>query len=115
DMDLGLRNKVAVITGGSVGIGLAAARAFAREGAGVVIAARGGARAEAEAKAITAEFGTPAWTVAADVATAEGCQAVLDAVAAGPGGADLFFSNAGTGSNETVAEASDAKWQYYWD
>jgi NAD(P)-dependent dehydrogenase (short-subunit alcohol dehydrogenase family) len=31
------------------------------------------------------------------------------------GGADIFVSNAGTGSNETVAEAPDAKWQAYWD
>jgi NAD(P)-dependent dehydrogenase (short-subunit alcohol dehydrogenase family) len=114
-MDLDLGGKVAVITGGSVGIGLGAARAFAREGADVVIAARDGARAAAAAKAIAADFGTRAWPVAADVATAAGRQAVLDAVAAGPGGADVFLSNAGTGSNDPVAEATDAKWQYYWD
>ena len=39
-MDLGLKDKVAVITGGSVGIGLAVAKGFAAEGAHVVIAAR---------------------------------------------------------------------------
>ena len=31
------------------------------------------------------------------------------------GGADIFVSNAGTGSNETVAEAPDEKWQAFWD
>ena len=44
-MDLGLKDKVAVITGGSVGIGLAVAQGLAAEGAHVVIAARDGDRA----------------------------------------------------------------------
>jgi len=48
------------------------------------------------------------------VASAEGCNAVI-AAAAEMGGADILINNAGTGSNETIAEADDAKWQYYWD
>ena len=56
-MDLGLKNKVAVITGGSVGIGLGVARSFAREGAHVLIAARNGERAEEAAQGIAQEFG----------------------------------------------------------
>jgi len=31
------------------------------------------------------------------------------------GGADILINNAGTGSNETVMDADDAKWQYYWE
>ena len=50
-MDLGLRGKVAVITGGSVGIGLAVAEGLAAEGAHVVLAARDAARVEREAAA----------------------------------------------------------------
>lgn len=113
-MDLGLRGKLAVITGGSVGIGLAVARGFAAEGANVLLAARGAERAEAEAARIASEFGVMAKGVAVDVATAAGCEAVT-AAAAGMGGAHILINNAGTGSNETVAEAADDKWQYYWD
>jgi NAD(P)-dependent dehydrogenase (short-subunit alcohol dehydrogenase family) len=113
-MDLGLGGKLAVITGGSVGIGLGVARAFAREGAQVLIAARDAGRAAEAAAGIAAEFGTPARAHACDVATAEGC-ASLVAAAAGAGGADILVNNAGTGSNETIIEAPDAKWQAYWD
>lgn len=113
-MDLGLTGKVAVVTGGSKGIGLGVARAFAREGANVVVTARTADAIAAAADAIAGDFGVTARAVASDVATAEGCRAVIDA-AAELGGADIFVSNAGTGSNETVADAPDGKWQDYWD
>ena len=113
-MDLGLKSKLAVITGGSVGIGLAVAEGFAAEGANVLLTARGRARVEAEAARIAKQFGVRALGVAADVATAAGCEAVI-AAAQAMGGADILINNAGTGSNETIAEADDAKWQYYWD
>ena len=113
-MDLGLAGKLAVVTGGSKGIGLGIARAFAREGADVLVTARNAEAIAAVASALGTEFGVRAQAVASDVATADGCQAVIDA-ARDMGGADIFVSNAGTGSNETVAEAPDEKWQYYWD
>jgi NAD(P)-dependent dehydrogenase (short-subunit alcohol dehydrogenase family) len=113
-MDLGLKDKVAVITGGSVGIGLGVARAFAREGAHVVIAARDGARVTQAADAIAGEFGVIASGHACDVATAEGCASLVDAVNR-TGGCDILVNNAGTGSNETILEAPDEKWQVYWD
>ena len=113
-MDLELKDKVAVVTGASKGIGLGVARAFAREGAHVVMTARTKRAIEEAAQDIGAEHGVTARAVASDVATAEGCQAVIDA-AAELGGADAFVSNAGTGSNETVAEAPDEKWQAFWD
>jgi NAD(P)-dependent dehydrogenase (short-subunit alcohol dehydrogenase family) len=114
-MDLGLNGKIAVITGGSVGIGLAAARTLAREGAHVVIAARGGERAQDEAQAIAREFGVEALGVACDVATAQGCADLSQAVLQRFGAADILINNAGTGSNETIMEAGDDKWQYYYD
>ena len=113
-MDLGLEGKLAVVTGGSKGIGLGIARAFAREGADVVITARTREAIEDAAAQISDEFGRKAIAVASDVSTAEGCQAIIEAAAAA-GGADIFVSNAGTGSNETVAEAPDEKWQGFWD
>ena len=113
-MDLGLKNKLAVITGGSIGIGLAVAEGLAAEGCDVLLTARGRERVEAEAARVGAKFGVRAQGVAADVATAAGCDAVI-AAAAALGGADILINNAGTGSNETIAEATDEKWQYYWD
>ncbi len=113
-MDLGLKGKVAVITGGSVGIGLAVAEGLAAEGAHIVITARGKDRVEAEAKNIAGKFGVKASGVASDVATAAGCDAVI-AAAQAMGGADILINNAGTGSNEKIADATDEKWQYYWD
>lgn len=113
-MDLGLKGKLAVITGGSVGIGLAVAEGLAAEGCDVIITARGSERVEAEAARIANRFGVRARGVASDVATAPGCDAII-AAAQEMSGADILINNAGTGSNETIAEASDEKWQYYWD
>lgn len=113
-MDVELAGKVAVVTGASKGIGLGIARAFAREGADVLLTARTADAVRSAAEEIAHDFGVRAVPVASDVSTSEGCQAVIDA-AAGMGGADIFVSNAGTGSNETVADAPDEKWQQYWD
>lgn len=114
-MDLGLEGKVAVITGGSVGIGLAVAQALAEEGAHVVLIARDEARVKEKAREIAALHGVQALGIAADVAEAAGAEKVLDGVVQAFGGADILINNAGTGSNETIADASDEKWQYYWE
>jgi NAD(P)-dependent dehydrogenase (short-subunit alcohol dehydrogenase family) len=113
-MDLGLAGKLAVVTGGSNGIGLAIAEGLAAEGADVMLVARGRARVEAEAARIAERRGVGGYAVAADVSTAAGCDSIV-AAAASVGGADILVNNAGTGSNETIGEASDDKWQYYWD
>src|SRR5579862_3766594 len=113
-MDLGLKNKVAVITGGSLGIGLAIAEGLAAEGVHLVLAARNGERLTQESSRISQSFGVRVLPVPCDVATAEGTNALLAAVAEF-GGADILINNAGTGSNETVMEAADEKWQHYWD
>ncbi len=114
-MDLELQGKQAVITGGSVGIGLATAEALAAEGVDVALVARNGERAAARAAAIAARFGVKAIGIAADVSKADDCARALAEVEAAFGGADILINNAGTGSNETVMNAPDEKWQYYWD
>jgi len=114
-MDLGLRDKVAVITGGTVGIGLAIAEGLAAEGVNLVLVGRDGTRADDAAAATADKFGIIATAIAADVATADGCEAVIAGTKKAFGGADILINNAGTGSNETILEADDAKWQYYWN
>ena len=114
-MDLELKDKVAVVTGGSVGIGLAIAEGLAAEGVHLLLAARQAERVQAEAARLAARFGVRALGVAADVATAAGCAAVVQAAEEEFGGADLLVNNAGAGSNETILEAPDEKWQFYWE
>jgi NAD(P)-dependent dehydrogenase (short-subunit alcohol dehydrogenase family) len=114
-MDLGLRDKVAVITGGSTGIGLAVGRGLAAEGVGVVLAARDGDRAHSEAAAIAGKFGVDALGVAADVAVPADLEALAAAVDDRFGGADILVNNARTGTNETIMDAPDVRWQHFWD
>lgn len=114
-MDMNLAGKVAVVTGGSVGIGLAVAQALAREGVHLLLCARDEARVLGAAATIAEEFGVRAVGISADVARSEDVERVVAAVEQEWGGADTLINNAGTGSNETVMDAPDEKWQYYWD
>ncbi|EPX84347.1 Short-chain dehydrogenase [Rubellimicrobium thermophilum DSM 16684] len=113
-MDLGLRGKRAVVTGASRGIGQGVAAALAREGADVVMAARGAEGLAAAAEEIAAQHGVRTHPVPCDLGTAAGCARLAETVAE-LGGADILINNAGTGSNETIREAPDDKWQAYWD
>jgi NAD(P)-dependent dehydrogenase (short-subunit alcohol dehydrogenase family) len=114
-MDLKLRGKVAVLTGASVGIGLAVAEGFAAEGVNLVLAARQRERLEQVAAEIASRYGVRVVPVGCDVSASEGVDALVDAAHQQFGGADILFNNAGTGSNETIMEAPDDKWQAYWD
>jgi NAD(P)-dependent dehydrogenase (short-subunit alcohol dehydrogenase family) len=53
--------------------------------------------------------------VACDVATVAGVEQITRAAQENFGGVDILFNNAGTGSNETIMEAPDEKWQAYWE
>jgi NAD(P)-dependent dehydrogenase (short-subunit alcohol dehydrogenase family) len=114
-MDLGMQGKVAVVTGGSVGIGLAVAEAFAREGVHLALCARDEARVEAVGRRITEERGVEVLALGADVSRAEDLDRFCDAIDERFGGVDVLVNNAGTGSDETILAAPDAKWQQYWD
>ena len=114
-MDLGLKGKVAVVTGGSVGIGLAIAEGLAAEGAKLVLAARGGERLREEAARLAGQYRTRVDGVTCDVATPKGTDTLIEAVRSAHGGADILINNAGAGTNETILDAPDEKWQAYWD
>jgi 3-oxoacyl-[acyl-carrier protein] reductase len=113
-MDLELESKVVVITGASTGIGLGISRAFARQGSHLVMAARNGDRLEAEARRIESDFDVSAIAVPCDVATPFGTDELVAAVEENFAGADILINNAGTGSNEKIADAPDERWNAYW-
>jgi 3-oxoacyl-[acyl-carrier protein] reductase len=114
-MDLGLSGKVAVITGGNTGIGLAIGDALAREGAHLVLVARNAERLAAGAAEVRERRGVEVLTIPSDVSRAEDCARIVAEVESAFGGADILINNAGQGTNETIQDASDEKWQYYWD
>ena len=113
-MDLGMQGKTAVVTGGSVGIGLSIAHGLAAEGVHLVLAARDEKRLTQVGREVEAEHGVRVTPVAADVGSTGGVARVIDAVTA-MGGADILVNNAGTGSEETILDAPDDRWQSYWD
>ena len=102
-----LTGKVAVITGASSGIGVAAARLLAGEGVHVVLAAR---RRE-KLDDLAAELGDAATVVQTDVADPDAVRALFDLVGERFGGLDLLFNNAGTGINAPFAESDPADWR----
>ncbi|HML21617.1 MAG TPA: SDR family oxidoreductase [Aggregatilinea sp.] len=115
-MDLELKDKVAVITGGSVGIGLAVAEGLAREGVHLVLCARNEERVKARAQEIADQYGVKAVGIHADVANGDDIDRLVAAIGAEfSDGVDILINNAGTGSEETIMDASDERWQYYWD
>jgi NAD(P)-dependent dehydrogenase (short-subunit alcohol dehydrogenase family) len=114
-MDLELNGKRAVITGGSVGIGLAIAHALASEGVDLAIIARDQERVEREAKDIAHVHGVRCLGLSADVTRPANINAAMSRIATYFDGVDILINNAGTGTSETVMDAPDEKWQYFWD
>jgi NAD(P)-dependent dehydrogenase (short-subunit alcohol dehydrogenase family) len=114
-MDLELKGKRAVITGGSIGIGLAVAQALAAEGVDIAILARDAARVQREAAAIAKAHGVRALGISADVCKPADIEQASRRIAAAFDGVDILINNAGTGTAETILEAPDSKWQYFWD
>jgi NAD(P)-dependent dehydrogenase (short-subunit alcohol dehydrogenase family) len=111
-MDLQLTGKVAVITGGSAGIGLAIAHGLAAEGVNLALCGRDEDRLRSAAAELP---GVRVLTVAADLAAPGEAERLAAAVTAEFGGADILINNAGTGSEETILTASDERWQHYWE
>ena len=113
-MDLGLKGKVAIVTGGTQGIGRATAVLLAHEGAAVAIAARGRERLEQTAAEIRAAGGRVA-PVQADVSKAADCERVVAETVKAFGRLDILVNNAGTSATGEFAAASDEIWQADFD
>ena len=114
-MDLELKGKRAVVTGGSVGIGLAVARALASEGVDIVILARDKARVEREASELARAFGVRSVGISADVSRKEDIDAAAARIEKLFDGVDILINNAGTGTSETIMDAPDEKWNHFWE
>ena len=112
-MNLGLTNKVAIVTGSSRGLGLATARSLASEGCRVCICARGDARLQEASSEIGAAAGDPrrVLAVVADVSQADGVTRVIHTTIETFGGLDILVNNVGFAGGGTLLETSDQQWQ----
>jgi 3-oxoacyl-[acyl-carrier protein] reductase len=109
-MDLALKDKVALITGGTQGIGRATALRLAAEGCRVVIAARGKERLDAVAAEVRAAGGQIA-AVQADVSKPADCERLVAEALAAFGRIDILVNNAGTSATGEFESVTDALWQ----
>lgn len=108
-MELGLGGRVAVVTGGSQGIGREIALLLAAEGADLVIAARSTDTLERTAAELR-DLGREVLAVTGDVATPDGPRAIADAALAQFGHVDILINNAGKGFNKPIDELTDDDW-----
>ncbi len=108
-MDLGIEGKVALITGGSAGIGLAAARSLAREGCDVCVSARDPEKL-ADAVVELQEFGGVVHAVLADVEDPEAAERVVRETSDVVGPVDILVANAGGPPVGRFVDAGLADW-----
>jgi NAD(P)-dependent dehydrogenase (short-subunit alcohol dehydrogenase family) len=102
-LDLGLQDRVCVITGSTAGIGLATARLLAAEGARVVTSGRRSAPGVGEALHVTA-----------DLAEVDGAAAVIGAADDLFGGVDVLVNNVGVAYIASFSEVTDEQWDEMW-
>ena len=111
-MDLGLKGKLAVVSGSTAGIGFAIARTLAREGARIVINGRTDKRVNAAAETIRMEMrGAEVLEIAADLGTPAGVQRLTEQVPA----ADILINNLGIFEIKPFLEISDADWLRFYE
>lgn len=111
-IQIDLSGQVAVVTGGSSGIGFATARLFLQAGASVAICGRDGARLEAAQAALTEAFPqAPLLASRCDVLDAEQVNAFASQVMKRFGRVDMLVNNAGQGRVSTFADTADDAWR----
>ncbi|PCE23201.1 oxidoreductase [Paraburkholderia acidicola] len=101
--------KVALVTGGSTGIGLATAKRLAREGATVFITGR----RQAELDAAVAEIGHGATAIRGDISVAADLERIVKVVSAARERIDILFANAGGGEFVPLGEITEAQFDKY--
>lgn len=109
-MDLGIKGKVALITGGNRGIGKASAIEIAKEGCNVAITGRDEGDLASAVKEIEA-LGVKSIGLAGDLETAEGVNKVVSAAYEEFGQIDILFNNAGSVHLTSPLDATDEEWQ----
>jgi 3-oxoacyl-[acyl-carrier protein] reductase len=108
-MDLGLTDKVCVVTGASRGIGLETARRLGSEGARVLLVGRNAERLEVAAARCGGEY------LAADVTDADADDRIIATCAEQMGGIDVLVNNAGTSFVRSLQELSDDDWREQYE
>lgn len=106
-MDLGVKDKVAIITGGTYGIGRATAERLSSEGARVALVARTQADLDRAAAEVSARTGNEVIGVATDVADEASVQSMVGTVLGRWGRVDILVNNAGTSSAATFDKMTD--------
>ena len=112
-MDLGLADRIAIVTGASRGLGLASAAALVAEGCRVAICARNDVPLQAAGLALAHVAGGKGrvLTVVADLSRPEGVQAVIDKTVSVFGGLDILVNNIGLARGAGLLDTTDADWQ----
>ncbi len=111
-MDLGLRDKVAIITGGSDGIGKAAALSMAQEGASVVIVARRPDVLEEATQDIKSATEGQVLPISADVTDPDSARSIVERTLNQYGRLDILVNNAGTSMAKSFEEVSHEDWEF---
>jgi len=116
-VDLQLRDKVAIITGSSRGLGLATARALATEGCLVTLCGRTADTLDAAARDVAAHAGGAdrVRAVRGDVSDVRGVEAIVAAAVETFGGIDVLVNNVGLGRGGDLLATSDEEWQEAFD
>jgi len=112
-MELGLKGKVAIVTGSSRGLGLASATALVSEGVRVCVCARGRERLDKAVSGLRTIAGAEEVVVGveADLSTVDGVTSVIDHAVDAFGGLDILVNNVGKAGGAGVVDTSDADWQ----
>ena len=113
-MELGLRDKTALVTGGSKGIGRAVARALAAEGARVMICARDREALASAAAEIETATGRPVLSMTADLSELPGVSRVARAAVSQLGRLDILVNNAGAIKGGDFVTTPDEEWLRGW-